>query len=143
VLESISALCTSLQYVSVQGCRQVSDSGVHHLAQRLPNLRYLNIANCPLITDSGLLDIAEVCLNLEDLNVGECRNVSIVGIKGVFQRCRQLKQLHCYGCAKMLDIELFSHLTLASEALRRVVLPTGAECKRHPGGKIVVVPRRR
>jgi hypothetical protein len=143
VLESISVLCTQLQYVSVQSCRQVSDSGVHHLAQRLPHLCSATVADCPLITDSGLLGMADGCPNLEDLIVSESRNVSIVGIKSVFQRCRQLKQLHCYCCAKMIDVELFSHLTLASEALCKVVLPTGAECKRRPGGKIVVVPRRR
>lgn len=68
-------VCLTLETVMVNGCKRLTDRGLHVLAQCCPELRRLEVAGCYNISNEAVFEVVSRCPNLEHLNLsGKERN---------------------------------------------------------------------
>lgn len=69
----------NLQEINLNGCHNITDKGLIHLANKCPNLNKLEVYWIPNITDDGLRPILENCKNLKYLNLSGLKHVTVEG----------------------------------------------------------------
>lgn len=62
-------VCLTLETVVVNGCKRLTDRGLHVLAQCCPELRRLEVAGCYNISNGAVFEVVTRCPNLEHLNL--------------------------------------------------------------------------
>lgn len=68
-------MCLTLETVIVNGCKRLTDRGLHVLAQCCPELRRLEVAGCYNISNEAVFEVVSRCPSLEHLNLsGKERN---------------------------------------------------------------------
>jgi hypothetical protein len=78
-LESILRIqYTTLTSLRLEGCLQLSDKTLQHLASSLfgPHLRHVSFKNCPRITNRGVLDLVKATTSLVSLCLDGCEKIS-------------------------------------------------------------------
>lgn len=62
-------VCLTLETVMVNGCKRLTDRGLHVLAQCCPELRRLEVGGCYNISNDAVFEVVSLCPNLEHLNL--------------------------------------------------------------------------
>lgn len=62
-------ICLTLETVVVNGCKRLTDRGLHVVAQCCPELRRLEVAGCYNISNEAVFEVVSRCPNLEHLNL--------------------------------------------------------------------------
>lgn len=62
-------VCLTLETVVVNGCKRLTDRGLHVVAQCCPELRHLEVAGCYNISNEAVFEVVSCCPNLEHLNL--------------------------------------------------------------------------
>ncbi|VDM43097.1 unnamed protein product [Toxocara canis] len=87
--------CRHLEVLSLEGCTQLTESGLLSI-QRCTHMKSLNLLGQCCITDSPLMAIVHGCRLIEELDITYCTKISKVGLSSVLQLPR-LKQLQVSG----------------------------------------------
>ena len=61
--------CVMVEKVNLNGCKNLTDKGLHTLAKKCPELRHLELQGCCNITNAAVFEVASKCVNLEHLNL--------------------------------------------------------------------------
>ncbi|CAD5119492.1 DgyrCDS8099 [Dimorphilus gyrociliatus] len=86
-LQYLASLCSNIKELSVSDCPSIGDAGICQTAERLQSsLRYLSIAKCENITDTSLISLAKYCKRLRYLNARSCA----ITDRGLSVLCRSL-----------------------------------------------------
>ncbi|MEQ2189704.1 hypothetical protein GOODEAATRI_028063 [Goodea atripinnis] len=67
-------VCLTLEIVVVNGCKRLTDRGLHILAQCCPELRRLEVAGCYNISNDAVFEVVSRCPNLEHLDLSGKKN---------------------------------------------------------------------
>ncbi|KRX92092.1 F-box/LRR-repeat protein 20 [Trichinella pseudospiralis] len=84
-LNAICHGCTELEYVSLENCNAITESGLLQL-RHLTKLRELNVSSVRAFTDRCLTTIAERCLALEYLQIRYCNQLSAFALTWLAER---------------------------------------------------------
>lgn len=68
-------VCLTLETVVVNGCKRLTDRGLHVVAQCCPELRHLEVAGCYNISNEAVFEVVSRCPNLEHLNLSGKYNI--------------------------------------------------------------------
>lgn len=68
-------VCLTLETVVVNGCKRLTDRGLHVVAQCCPELRRLEVAGCYNISNEAVFEVVSRCPNLEHLNLSGKRKL--------------------------------------------------------------------
>lgn len=79
--------CARIRALDIGKC-DVSDAGLHALAESCPNLKKISLRNCDMITDRGIQCIAYYCRGLQHLNIQDCQ-ISVEGYRAVKMYCKR------------------------------------------------------
>ena len=79
-------LLPSLTALDLQGCTQISDTGLSAVAQHLTSLTSLDLSGCGQISDTGLSAVAQHLTSLTSLNLSGCELISDTGLSALAQR---------------------------------------------------------
>ncbi|KAK7887243.1 hypothetical protein WMY93_026864 [Mugilogobius chulae] len=85
-------VCLTLETVMVNGCKRLSDRGLHILAQCCPELRRLEVGGCYNISNEAVFEVVSRCPNLEHLNLSGCSKVTCISLTP--EATLQLSPLH-------------------------------------------------
>ncbi|KAI1289534.1 F-box/LRR-repeat protein 7 [Halotydeus destructor] len=120
--ELSSKLGSSLRYLSMAKCEQITDSGIRQLGRFCYKLRYLNVRGCESVTDEGLACLARSCgPRLKALDCGKC-DITDAGLKVISENCPNLRKLGLRDCDLISDTglsliafycRLLSHMNIA------------------------------
>ncbi|KAM7272091.1 hypothetical protein ACFE04_031305 [Oxalis oulophora] len=119
----------NLDFLSVSGCTELSDSGLHYLKSYGSKVQALYMdfcfkisddglftvsTSCPLlmdislsrcdVTDSGLEILAKANLPLKRVNLSYCSRISDIGLKALCNSCRGLKAVKLSYCSRVTGI---------------------------------------
>lgn len=129
-IQKIVSLCTTLAYLSMAYCENVTDVGIAMLAthptltmldisgcsitdygagylRQSHRLQYLSMAECNLMTDIGIERMASL-ENLKYLDISYCTNVSDYGMKMLIYENKCLTHLNFGGCKLITNATLTS-----------------------------------
>lgn len=67
-------VCLTLETVMLNGCKRLTDRGLHVLAQCCPELRHLEVAGCYNISNEAVFEVVSRCPSLEHLNLSGIKN---------------------------------------------------------------------
>uniref|UniRef100_A0AAV2LDB6 F-box domain-containing protein n=1 Tax=Knipowitschia caucasica TaxID=637954 RepID=A0AAV2LDB6_KNICA len=85
-------VCLTLETVIVNGCKRLSDRGLHVLAQCCPELRRLEVGGCYNISNESVFEVVSRCPSLEHLNLSGCSKVTCISLTA--EATLQLSPLH-------------------------------------------------
>ncbi|XP_047205042.1 F-box/LRR-repeat protein 7-like [Girardinichthys multiradiatus] len=85
-------VCLTLEIVVVNGCKRLTDRGLHILAQCCPELRRLEVAGCYNISNDAVFEVVSRCPNLEHLDLSGCSKVTCISLTQ--EASLQLSPLH-------------------------------------------------
>lgn len=85
-------VCLTLETVMVNGCKRLTDRGLHVLAQCCPELRRLEVGGCYNISNEAVFEVVSRCPNLEHLNLSGCSKVTCISLTP--EASLQLSPLH-------------------------------------------------
>lgn len=72
-------VCLTLETVVVNGCKRLTDRGLHVVAQSCPELRHLEVAGCYNISNEAVFEVVSRCPNLEHLNLSGIMKIKSSG----------------------------------------------------------------
>ncbi|ORZ15765.1 hypothetical protein BCR42DRAFT_415862 [Absidia repens] len=98
---SAIAHCEALQYLSLNGVRNVTDQVVLAFVQDHPHLIELDISSA-VITDSSVYAISRYCPSLEELDISGCEHISEDGIRFLTQQCKHLRYINIKDCYNVI-----------------------------------------
>jgi hypothetical protein len=88
---------TSLEYIILVQCKQVTDDYIKIISQYCNNLTYLDISACTSITDDSLKHLSEGCkeLNTHNLHGGPQgnNNITNIGLSYLANQCKKLERM--------------------------------------------------
>ncbi|XP_067341867.1 uncharacterized protein [Channa argus] len=138
-------VCLTLETVVVNGCKRLTDRGLHVVAQCCPELRRLEVAGCYNISNEAVFEVVSRCPNLEHLNLSGCSKVTCISLTQ--EASLQLSPLHgqqisihyldmtdcfsledeglrtiAYHCPRLTHLYLRRCTRLTDEALRHLAL---------------------
>lgn len=96
-LKLILQSCESLQSLSLEECRGITDEGFYHISIYNKNLVNLNLARTDL-SDLPLIDIANKCVRLLTLDLTRCEKISEKGLLEAVRAAKALKELSIINC---------------------------------------------
>eukprot|EP00096_Caligus_rogercresseyi_P014950 TRINITY_DN7405_c0_g1_i1.p1 TRINITY_DN7405_c0_g1~~TRINITY_DN7405_c0_g1_i1.p1 ORF type:complete len:571 (-),score=155.81 TRINITY_DN7405_c0_g1_i1:122-1834(-) len=70
----------SINHISLNSCRRLTDRGLAIVARRCPGLKELEIQGCVNITNGGLMDLVSKCVLLDHLDVTGCQMISTISV---------------------------------------------------------------
>ncbi|KAF1373191.1 hypothetical protein PFLUV_G00257800 [Perca fluviatilis] len=85
-------VCLTLETVVVNGCKRLTDRGLHVVAQCCPELRHLEVAGCYNISNDAVFEVVSRCPGLEHLNLSGCSKVTCISLTQ--EASLQLSPLH-------------------------------------------------
>ncbi|CAM9311714.1 unnamed protein product [Lampetra planeri] len=114
-------VCLTLETVVVNGCKRLTDRGLHVVAQCCPELRHLEVAGCYNISNDAVFEVVSRCPNLEHLNLSasprrlrcscrlshgqqisihyldmtDCFSLEDEGLRTIASHCPRLTHLYC------------------------------------------------
>ncbi|OMO62713.1 Leucine-rich repeat, cysteine-containing subtype [Corchorus capsularis] len=120
-----------LEYLSLSGCTELSDSSLTYLkyygsklknlcldccfgitdyglsvvGNSCPSLTIISLYRCK-ITDVGLETLADTCLALQHVNLAHCSHISDSGLRALSQGCNQLKAIKISNCRGISGVGL-------------------------------------
>ncbi|KAI9283689.1 hypothetical protein BC943DRAFT_308679 [Umbelopsis sp. AD052] len=82
-LNDIAMYCTSLQNLSLAGCRNITDAGLQYLSRgKLQHtLNCIDLSDCVLVTDEGVSLILQRFHRLQKISFNGCTGLTNTGIK--------------------------------------------------------------
>lgn len=122
-----------LNFLAIDLCMSVNNTGIRYIATMLRNLRVLTMRFCicvttlgmnylstisslkeldigySLLTDEGLKHVSRLN-SLEYLNVS-CTNITDVGLGYILEGCPNLNKLVITNCKRVRDLNLYEHIT--------------------------------
>ncbi|KAK0062529.1 F-box/LRR-repeat protein 5 [Biomphalaria pfeifferi] len=89
---AMKGLC-SLEFLSLNGCYRISDSGLCALAigQGTPNLTHLDVSGCIAISGYGLSKLVSTCLRLDHAHLFYCDNIKDDPYRSAASGCRNVE----------------------------------------------------
>ena len=72
-------MCYSVNVLLFVILQNITDDGVHKIAQGCPDLHVLCLSDCANIKDDSLISLSNHCRNLKTLEVALCSNLTDVG----------------------------------------------------------------
>lgn len=87
----------SLQRLSLDGNRRVTDHGLSALAKKAPSIEELNLSMAT-ITDEGLLSLLPHLVRLRALHVASCDHISDAIFPALLKHCPDLRELNVSFC---------------------------------------------
>ncbi|KAJ3327604.1 anaphase-promoting complex subunit Hcn1 [Blyttiomyces sp. JEL0837] len=113
VIDKVEMFCGfCIRKMNLRNCWQVTDKGLHRIAQCSPNLESLNLSSVWDITDAGLGGLARLLTNLLDLDVSNCRKLSDTAMISVLNASPALSSIQMSYCKSFTDSAL-NHATWA------------------------------
>ncbi|KAJ2960300.1 hypothetical protein NQZ79_g4328 [Umbelopsis isabellina] len=81
-LADIAEQCPLLQYLSLCGCRSITDNGLRYLTRGKlrHSLRSIDLSGCNKITDYGLTLVSKLCVRLQKISLNGCIRITNAGI---------------------------------------------------------------
>ncbi|KAG2177964.1 hypothetical protein INT43_003211 [Umbelopsis isabellina] len=81
-LADIAEHCPSLQFLSLSGCRSITDNGLRYLmrGKLRHSLRSIYLSECNRITDYGLALVSKLCVRLHTISLNGCIRITNAGI---------------------------------------------------------------
>eukprot|EP01102_Stenamoeba_stenopodia_P016363 TRINITY_DN5718_c0_g2_i1.p1 TRINITY_DN5718_c0_g2~~TRINITY_DN5718_c0_g2_i1.p1 ORF type:complete len:1014 (+),score=165.43 TRINITY_DN5718_c0_g2_i1:338-3379(+) len=111
-------LAPALESINASYCQDVTDVGVHALAEKCSNtLRCCDFSGCSSITNDSIMHLAQTC-SLESLSLFNCFMISDVSTEEIAKHCRDLIYLDVSCC----DVSDQSITTLVDNCRRLEVL---------------------
>ena len=119
-IDCLTDVCgESLEQISLQDVKGVTDVGVAFISTRCPQLRELNISGCGRITDVAMLNLAEN--NADTLSVLKAARCPFISDKGA-QRIGPESSFHeisIANCPRITDVG-FGEITQRSKLIRKL-----------------------
>lgn len=118
-VQLLAKKCPGLRYVSISGCRKVTDAGI--LSLRQLGLEVLHISDIPGLTAEGLMSLAKAT-RLQVLGLSELNWVDVEFLRGLVAQAPSLQCLYVFRCKAMEKSELaqvrqlFPGVTFIAEA---------------------------
>lgn len=109
-------VCLTLETVMVNGCKRLTDRGLHVVAQCCPELRRLEVAGCYNISNDAVFEVVSRCPNLEHLNLSGTFHIPLQAIKAILPRCHG-RLTHFYGGTCVALPQRIPHLSLSQSEL--------------------------
>ncbi|XP_062297729.1 F-box/LRR-repeat protein 7 [Scomber scombrus] len=116
-------VCLTLETVVVNGCKRLTDRGLHVVAQSCPELRHLEVAGCYNISNDAVFEVVSRCPNLEHLNLSGCSKVTCISLTQ--EASLQLSPLHGQQIS-IHYLDMTDCFSLEDEGLRTIA----AHCPR-------------
>ena len=91
---AVAAAAPHLEHVSLYGCIQITDVGVHALIDGCRGLQELSLRGVVKVTDAAL---GAMPATLRGLNIAGCKAVTSAGVMAVARRCAALERLNAHG----------------------------------------------
>nr|XP_040022524.1 F-box/LRR-repeat protein 7-like isoform X6 [Gasterosteus aculeatus aculeatus] len=85
-------VCLTLETVVVNGCKRLTDRGLHVVAHCCPELRRLEVAGCYNVSNEAVFEVVSRCPSLEHLNLSGCSKVTCISLTQ--EASLQLSPLH-------------------------------------------------
>ena len=85
--------CTQLQYLLLESCLQLTDTGLTVIAQGCSHLVVIRIDECVKISDEGVEAVAQHCTRLRDLDLTRLPRITVAALAAITQHCRRLAYL--------------------------------------------------
>ncbi|XBI61879.1 hypothetical protein VPH35_042618 [Triticum aestivum] len=96
-------LLEELEFLNLNACQKISDTGIGAATSLCPNLRALSIYWIVGLTDASTEHIVKNCKQIIDLNLSGCKNISDRGIQLVADNYQGLQKLDITRCIKLTD----------------------------------------
>lgn len=109
-------VCLTLETVMVNGCKRLTDRGLHVVAQCCPELRRLEVAGCYNISNDAVFEVVSRCPNLEHLNLSGTFHIPLQAIKAILPRCHG-RLTHFYEGTCVALPQRIPHLSLSQSEL--------------------------
>ncbi|MBP3956243.1 hypothetical protein J8F10_13215 [Gemmata sp. G18] len=102
-LRGIADKLPALTALNLTWCEQVTDAGVKALADTLPALTTLDLNACDQVTDAGVKALADKLPALIALNLTWCKQVTDAGVKALADKLPALTTLDLAYCDQVTD----------------------------------------
>ena len=115
-LRIVGANLMNLEYISLSGCRKVSDRGLSEILHCCRKIKSINLSGCYKICESGIWAVCEVvhCEDLQEIDICGCTSMSNQGVAAIARRTPKLLKLHLSHCPYIGAIALIKVVALGS-----------------------------
>ncbi|KAF3836290.1 hypothetical protein F7725_028848 [Dissostichus mawsoni] len=130
-------VCLTLETVVVNGCKRLTDRGLHVVAQCCPELRRLEVAGCYNISNDAVFEVTCISLTQEAslqlsplhgqqisihyLDMTDCFSLEDEGLRTIASHCPRLTHLYLRRCIRLTD-EALRHLALHCPSIKELSL---------------------
>ena len=138
LLADTGKFLAGVSQIDASYCHNLTDNGVHLLAQSSPHLAKLNLSCCRNVTKNVLGLLAVKCGRLSHLNISYLQGIDEMSIKFFAQRCSQLAHLNLSRCTEVTD----STLLIVSEACPKLTDLDISNCRKVKDFSIIELSKR-
>ncbi|KAH8548186.1 hypothetical protein BGW37DRAFT_531482 [Umbelopsis sp. PMI_123] len=125
-LADIALHCSSLQNLSLAGCRNITDAGLLRLSRgklRL-SLKCIDLSDCVLVTDNSLSLISHLFYRLQKVSLNGCTGISNAGIKTLV-RNSAAQDLPSISRSSLQEIHIRRCHNLTGSTIKYLVITCG------------------
>ena len=112
ILGEISQYCPDLKSLSVEGCKNVTDTALEILATGCRDLKHINLRKTTSLTNYGIETFLKKAPNLESLEIGIVRkslaNEEVLSV--IAENCANLITLDYQDSNRLQNVEVFYHV---------------------------------
>ncbi len=105
-LQALAKYAKTLISLDISSCKEVTDSGVRKLLQKL-KLQVLSISGCANLTDDTIYEIADSGRwTIESLDLSYCEKITDIAIKALAEYCQKLNKLDIRFCQYLTGLSV-------------------------------------
>ncbi|KAJ8907551.1 hypothetical protein NDN08_007662 [Rhodosorus marinus] len=118
-LRKLTSECSSLAFVSLRSCSNITDEGCIHMIKNC-KIKRLSLNGLYCVTDATVLALKRYCEGLEELDLSWCRAITDEALGQFVDAVQSLRLLKLRGCSQVTAKFVGGHSNPDLEHCRRV-----------------------